>query len=53
VFEPFATGATGTGFGLYILRRFAEALGGRVVARTAPSEGTSITVELPLCLPIG
>ena len=50
VFEPFRPGGartSGTGFGLYIVRCFAEALGGRVAARSAPDEGTAITVELP------
>src|SRR5207247_1507312 len=41
----------GTGFGLYIVRCFAEALGGRVAARSQPGEGTAITVELPLVAP--
>jgi signal transduction histidine kinase len=50
LFEPFRPGGartSGTGFGLYIVRCFAEALGGRVAARSAPEEGTAITVELP------
>jgi signal transduction histidine kinase len=49
LFEPFRPGsAHGTGFGLYIVRCFAEALGGRVAARSLAGEGTAITVELPL-----
>jgi signal transduction histidine kinase len=49
LFEPFRPGADhGTGFGLYIVRCFAEALGGRVAARSLASEGTAVTVELPL-----
>jgi signal transduction histidine kinase len=51
LFEPFRPGPGrrgGTGFGLYIVRCFAEALGGRVAARSRPGEGTAITVELPL-----
>jgi len=54
LFEPFrpGPGATrGTGFGLYIVRCFAEALGGRVAARSQPGEGTAVTVELPLVAP--
>lgn len=54
LFEPFRPGGirtSGTGFGLYIVRCFAEALGGRVAARSAPGEGTAITVELPAAAP--
>jgi signal transduction histidine kinase len=54
LFEPFrpGPGATrGTGFGLYMVRCFAEALGGRVVARSILGEGTAITVELPRIAP--
>jgi signal transduction histidine kinase len=56
LFEPFRPGPgaeRGTGFGLYIVRAFAEALGGRVAARSQPGEGTAITVELPLVAPAG
>jgi signal transduction histidine kinase len=49
LFERFRPGSTsGTGFGLYLVRSFAEALGGRVAARSLPGEGTAVTVELPL-----
>ncbi len=54
LFEPFHPGpepSKGTGFGLYIVRCFAEALGGRVAARSQPGEGTAVTVELPLVAP--
>ena len=54
LFEPFRPGPgaeRGTGFGLYIVRCFTEALGGRVAARSQPGEGTAITVELPLVAP--
>jgi signal transduction histidine kinase len=54
LFEPFRPGpgaGSGTGFGLYIVRCFAEALGGRVAAHSQPGEGTAITVELPLVAP--
>ncbi len=54
LFEPFRPGPgaeRGTGFGLYIVRCFAEALGGRVAARSQPGEGTAVTVELPLVAP--
>jgi signal transduction histidine kinase len=49
LFEAFRPGASGgTGFGLYLVRSFAEALGGRVTAHSFPGAGTTITVELPL-----
>jgi signal transduction histidine kinase len=54
LFEPFRPGANsrhGTGFGLYIVRCFVEALGGRVAARSLAGEGTAVTVELPLNAP--
>jgi signal transduction histidine kinase len=54
LFEPFRPGSTGarsTGFGLYLVRSFVEALGGRVAARSLPGEGTAVTVELPLTAP--
>jgi signal transduction histidine kinase len=52
LFERFGPGdGRGTGFGLYIVRVFVEALGGRVVARSIPGQGTAITVELPLASP--
>ena len=51
LFEPGRPGAaptSGTGFGLYIVRCFTEALGGRVSAHSSPGGGTTMTVELPL-----
>jgi signal transduction histidine kinase len=54
LFEPFRPGrgpGHGTGFGLYIVRCFTEALGGRVVARSQLGEGTALTVELPVSPP--
>ncbi|HLK10100.1 MAG TPA: HAMP domain-containing sensor histidine kinase [Candidatus Binatia bacterium] len=52
LFEAFRSGSReGTGLGLYIVRCFAERLGGRVAARTALGEGSAITVELPVVAP--
>jgi signal transduction histidine kinase len=52
LFEPFRPGPGGeTGFGLYIVRCFSEALGGRVAVQSDPASGTTITVELPRVAP--
>lgn len=54
LFEPFRPGhgrSQGSGYGLYLVRCFSEALGGRVAARSIPGEGTAVTVEIPLSAP--
>lgn len=51
LFEPGTTGGNGTGFGLYIVRSFVEALGGRVAAHSTPGQGTVVTIELPVRAP--
>ena len=54
LFEPFRRGTharQGHGFGLYIVRCFVEALGGRVAAHSLAGEGTAVTVELPVSAP--
>jgi len=38
----------GTGIGLAIVREFTELMGGRVRLQSAPGEGTTFTVQLPL-----
>lgn len=48
IFEPyFTTRRTGTGLGLAICRNLADALGGRIEARSTPGEGTALRLELP------
>ena len=49
VFQPFfTTKATGTGLGLALVRRLADALGGSVEVGSAPSGGSLFTLTLPL-----
>jgi signal transduction histidine kinase len=47
IFEPyFSTKATGTGLGLTIAKRNIELSGGSIGVRSAPGQGTSVTIEL-------
>ena len=53
LFEVFRPGGgttrgAGTGCGLYLVKRYAESLGGRVDVRSTPGQGTCFTVDLPL-----
>jgi len=53
LFERFyrgdlASGVSGLGLGLYIVRMLVEAHGGRVWAESAPEQGTTIHIELPI-----
>lgn len=43
----------GTGFGLYLVRRLAEANGGRVDYARAPGGGACFTLTLPVAPPVG
>jgi len=55
IFEDFTTGDTtydrqagGTGLGLGLARRFAEALGGTITLKSAPGRGSTFCVRLPV-----
>jgi signal transduction histidine kinase len=47
LFTPFAPGARGTGLGLAVVRRVADAHGWRVRAEDAPGGGARFTVTVP------
>ncbi len=49
IFEPFERGGYGgLGLGLYVVRRVAEAHHGRVRVDSAPGQGATFTVDLPM-----
>jgi signal transduction histidine kinase len=54
IFEPFYRGrsvtatTSGTGLGLCLVERNLRALGGKVTVQSAPGEGTSFTLHLPV-----
>ena len=50
IFAPFRTGSrgrTGSGLGLYIVKRFCETLGGEVSVTSTLGSGTRFTVDIP------
>lgn len=54
VFAPFRTGSlgrTGSGLGLYIVKRFCESLGGEVTVASTLGTGTRFTIDLPTHAP--
>jgi signal transduction histidine kinase len=53
IFDPFVrmgdtTVQKGTGLGLAIARTYAEQMGGRISVRSAPNQGSSFRVEMPV-----
>jgi signal transduction histidine kinase len=49
IFDPFVTSkATGTGLGLYVVRRNLEELDGTIECHSVPAGGTCFTIKLPL-----
>ncbi|HEX4601991.1 MAG TPA: ATP-binding protein [Gemmatimonadales bacterium] len=48
LFDPtFSTTSSGAGLGLAIARRLVESWGGTITLKSAPGEGTSVTITLP------
>jgi signal transduction histidine kinase len=47
----FDAGMRAPGFGLHGMKERAEALGGRLDIESAPGEGTTIAIQVPLCPP--
>jgi len=53
IFSPlFTTKATGMGFGLPICKRIIEAHGGKITVQSAPHEGTTFIITLPIERPV-
>ena len=49
IFDPFFTGKpSGTGLGLSIVHKIIEAHDGEITVKSAPGEGTTVSVLLPI-----
>jgi len=48
VFDPyFTTKRTGSGLGLAIAKNIIEGMGGSIVLRSTPGQGTEIRIDIP------
>ena len=48
---PSVITVPGTGLGLYIITKYLELMGGTIDLQSAPNEGTTVTIALPLTTP--
>ena len=48
---PSVINEPGTGLGLYIIAKYLELMGGTIDLQSAPNEGTTATIKLPLTTP--
>lgn len=50
IFEPFfTTKARGTGLGLSLCKRITEEHGGKITVQSVIGEGTSVSIQIPVC----
>ncbi|WP_092741853.1 sensor histidine kinase [Hymenobacter psychrophilus] len=48
---PSVLNVPGTGLGLYIIVKYLELMGGTIDLQSAPGQGTTVTIALPLAVP--
>lgn len=48
---PSVIAVAGTGLGLYIITKYLELMGGTIDLQSAPGQGTTVTITLPLTTP--